>query len=190
MIVPVAETRGIDPDLPIMGRLNGTVIQSSRTSDLIFGVGDLIAYLTTVMTMEPGDLVPTGTPSGVRFASNPPRSLAANDVFEVSVEAHRVHLEPVRGVSDHFRHTARCQRILTLRFIGPAIRQAWRATRRSTPTVGTSLMSYRFLLGAACCSSRLGLERTQGRRLRECQRPRLSTTSNRDSERTAARERC
>ena len=77
---------GAHPDLAIGGRLNGEAVQASRTSDLIFGVGPLIEYLSTVMTLEPGDVVLTGTPSGVGVAAEPPRSLAAGDVFEVEIE--------------------------------------------------------------------------------------------------------
>jgi acylpyruvate hydrolase len=86
VVVPVAEAGGIEPDLAIQGTLNGTTIQSSRTSDLIFGIPELVAYVTTVMTMEPGDIVLTGTPSGVGAASDPPRSLTAGDVFQASVQ--------------------------------------------------------------------------------------------------------
>jgi acylpyruvate hydrolase len=77
---------GARPDLAIRGRLNGGLVQDSRTNDLIFGVGDLVAYLTTIMTMEPGDLVLTGTPAGIGFTADPPRSLHDGDVFEVEIE--------------------------------------------------------------------------------------------------------
>jgi len=86
VVVPVAEAGGIEPDLAIEGRLNGAVLQRSRTNDLIFGVPQLVAYITTVMTMAPGDIVLTGTPSGVGVAADPPRSLAAGETYEVSIE--------------------------------------------------------------------------------------------------------
>lgn len=85
-IVTADEGAGVEPDLAITGRLNGTEVQSSRTNDLIFGIPQLVEYLTTIMTMEPGDLVLTGTPSGVGQSSNPPRFLADGDVFEVDIE--------------------------------------------------------------------------------------------------------
>jgi acylpyruvate hydrolase len=85
-IVPAAELGGLEPDLAITGRLNDEVVQDSRTSDLIFGIPRLVEYLTTIMTMEPGDVVLTGTPSGVGFAADPPRRLADQDVFEVEIE--------------------------------------------------------------------------------------------------------
>jgi acylpyruvate hydrolase len=61
-------------------------MQDSRTDDLIFGVPELVAYITTVMTMEPGDVVLTGTPSGVGSAMDPPRYLRDGDVYEVEIE--------------------------------------------------------------------------------------------------------
>lgn len=86
VVVPVADAGGIEPDLRISGRLNGDTVQDSRTSDLIFGIPALVAYITTVMTMQPGDIVLTGTPSGVGMAADPPRSLRNGDTYEASVE--------------------------------------------------------------------------------------------------------
>ncbi|MGE0217067.1 fumarylacetoacetate hydrolase family protein, partial [Mycolicibacterium sp.] len=55
-----------DPDdLRVMTELNGTVVQDSRTSDLVFSVPELIAYLSGIVTLLPGDLIFTGTPEGV-----------------------------------------------------------------------------------------------------------------------------
>jgi acylpyruvate hydrolase len=85
-LVSADELGGTAPDLAIQGRLNGDSVQDSRTNDLIFGVPQLVAYITTVMTMEPGDVVLTGTPSGVGIAMDPPHYLADGDVFEVEIE--------------------------------------------------------------------------------------------------------
>ncbi|HET8674073.1 MAG TPA: fumarylacetoacetate hydrolase family protein [Thermoleophilaceae bacterium] len=85
-IVPAAELGGARPDVAISGTLNGERRQDSRTSDLIFGVPELIAYITTAMTLEPGDLILTGTPSGVGAASDPPRFARDGDVYEVEIE--------------------------------------------------------------------------------------------------------
>jgi len=87
VIVTADELGGVEPDLAITGRLNGDTVQSSRTNDLIFGIPELVEYLTTVMTMEPGDLVLTGTPSGVGQSSEPPRFLQDGDIFEVEIES-------------------------------------------------------------------------------------------------------
>jgi len=86
VLVTADEAGGVEPNLAISGRLNGEVVQSSRTDDLIFGIPQLVEYLTTVMTMEPGDLVLTGTPSGVGMAATPQRFLGDGDVFEVEIE--------------------------------------------------------------------------------------------------------
>lgn len=85
-VVPVTEAGGIEPDLHISGRLNDETVQDSRTSDLIFSIPALVAYITTVMTVQPGDIVLTGTPSGVGMAADPPRSLRDGDTYEASVE--------------------------------------------------------------------------------------------------------
>lgn len=69
-----------DPDdLGISCSLNGEVVQDAATSDLIFSVPRLISYLSSVVTLHPGDLIFTGTPSGVGIGRQPPRFLAAGD---------------------------------------------------------------------------------------------------------------
>lgn len=85
-ITTADELGGVAPDLMMTGTLNDVVVQNSRTNDLIFGIPELVAYLTTIMTMEPGDVVLTGTPAGVGVAANPQRGLTHNDVFEVFIE--------------------------------------------------------------------------------------------------------
>ncbi|MCI3245701.1 fumarylacetoacetate hydrolase family protein [Streptomyces spinosisporus] len=86
VVVP-AETLGGDrPDLAITGVLDGQVVQDDRTAKLLFGVPELIAYITTVMTLEPGDLILTGTPSGVGVARKPPLWLRDGSEFEVRIE--------------------------------------------------------------------------------------------------------
>jgi acylpyruvate hydrolase len=86
VLVPAAELGGVEPNLAISGLLNGEMLQNSRTDDLIFGIPELVEYITTVMTMEPGDIVLTGTPSGVGNAETPPRGLSDGDVYEVRIE--------------------------------------------------------------------------------------------------------
>lgn len=85
-VIPASELGGASPDLAIKGTLNGSTLQDSRTNDLIFSVPELVAYITTIMTMEPGDVVLTGTPSGVGNAEEPPRGLKDGDVYEVEIE--------------------------------------------------------------------------------------------------------
>ncbi len=82
-------------NLAIKLRLNGQTMQDSSTSQLIFGVPELIAYLSQVFTIEPGDLIYTGTPPGVGFAKKPPLFLKAGDVVEVEIEGLGVLRNPV-----------------------------------------------------------------------------------------------
>jgi len=72
--------------LHIEGRLNGEVMQSSNTSKMIFGVAHLISYISQAITLEPGDVIATGTPEGVGVFRQPPVLLKPGDVFEVEVE--------------------------------------------------------------------------------------------------------
>ncbi|NOY29217.1 MAG: fumarylacetoacetate hydrolase family protein [Planctomycetes bacterium] len=72
--------------LSITLRLNGETMQDSTTGELIFGIAEVVSYLSQVFTLEPGDLIFTGTPSGVGFARKPPVFLKAGDVCEVEIE--------------------------------------------------------------------------------------------------------
>src|SRR5437016_11559884 len=72
--------------LKIEGRLNGEIMQSSNTSKMIFKVAYLVSYLSQGMTLEPGDVIATGTPEGVGVFRDPPVLLKAGDVYEVEVE--------------------------------------------------------------------------------------------------------
>jgi 2-keto-4-pentenoate hydratase/2-oxohepta-3-ene-1,7-dioic acid hydratase in catechol pathway len=72
--------------LRIATRLNGETMQDSTTADMIFSVAQLVAILSEAMTLETGDVVATGTPSGVGYARKPPRLLAPGDVVEVEIE--------------------------------------------------------------------------------------------------------
>ena len=81
--------------LSIRMRLNGKTMQDSSTSQLIFRVPELIAFISQSITLEPGDLIATGTPSGVGFARKPPVYLQAGDVLEVEIEGLGVLRNPV-----------------------------------------------------------------------------------------------
>ncbi|MFZ0553082.1 MAG: fumarylacetoacetate hydrolase family protein [Steroidobacteraceae bacterium] len=72
--------------LRIQGRLNGQVMQDARTDQLIFSVPALIEMISVAMSLEPGDLIITGTPGGVGVARNPPVFMRPGDVFEVEIE--------------------------------------------------------------------------------------------------------
>ncbi len=76
-----------DPhDLDISLTLNGEVMQNSNTRNLIFRLPELIAFLSSVFTLEPGDVVSTGTPGGVGFARKPPVYLQPGDEVVVRVQ--------------------------------------------------------------------------------------------------------
>lgn len=66
--------------------LNGTVVQESNTDDMIFGVAEIISYMSRFMKLVPGDIIATGTPSGVGMGMKPQRFLKPGDVMEVTVE--------------------------------------------------------------------------------------------------------
>lgn len=71
--------------LDIETRVNGELLQSSNTSEMVFGVAALVAHLSQGVTLEPGDVVLTGTPAGVGMARTPPRWLEDGDVVEVTI---------------------------------------------------------------------------------------------------------
>jgi 2-keto-4-pentenoate hydratase/2-oxohepta-3-ene-1,7-dioic acid hydratase in catechol pathway len=86
---PFITTKDEVPDpqsLKIEGILNGEVMQSSNTKMMIFGVAYLISYITQAITLEPGDVIATGTPEGVGVFRKPPRLLKPDDIFEVVIE--------------------------------------------------------------------------------------------------------
>ncbi|WP_322865016.1 fumarylacetoacetate hydrolase family protein [Aquicoccus sp. G2-2] len=66
--------------------LNGDVVQDSTTSDMIFGVAEIVAHMSQFMKLVPGDIIATGTPSGVGMGMKPPRFLRTGDVLELEVE--------------------------------------------------------------------------------------------------------
>ena len=72
--------------LRIQGRLNGQVMQDARTDQLIFSVPALIELISVAMSLEPGDVIITGTPGGVGAARKPPVFMRPGDVFEVEIE--------------------------------------------------------------------------------------------------------
>ncbi|HST56129.1 MAG TPA: fumarylacetoacetate hydrolase family protein [Solirubrobacteraceae bacterium] len=66
--------------------VNGELRQNSSTSNLIFGVSELVAFIGETCTLEPGDLILTGTPGGVGMALDPPRFLTSGDVVRIEIE--------------------------------------------------------------------------------------------------------
>lgn len=82
-------------ELKIQFRLNGETMQDSTTSELIFRIPELVEFLSRSITLEPGDIIATGTPPGVGFARKPPIFLKEGDVCEVEIEGLGILRNPV-----------------------------------------------------------------------------------------------
>ena len=77
---------GIEADLAISCEVDGEQMQKARTSDLLFPPAALVEYLSTIMTLEPGDIVATGTPNGVGAGRNPPVFLKPGQTVRTSID--------------------------------------------------------------------------------------------------------
>jgi 2-keto-4-pentenoate hydratase/2-oxohepta-3-ene-1,7-dioic acid hydratase in catechol pathway len=82
LVTQLGDGDGLDIQL----RLNGNTMQKSNTRNLIFNVPKLISHISHVMSLEIGDVIATGTPSGVGFVRNPPVFMKAGDVVEIEIE--------------------------------------------------------------------------------------------------------
>jgi 2-keto-4-pentenoate hydratase/2-oxohepta-3-ene-1,7-dioic acid hydratase in catechol pathway len=98
-IVPVALV-GDPQRLMITTRLNGNVVQRASTAEMISSVEDAISFISSVMTLEPGDIIATGTPGGVGSAQVPPRYLQPGDRVEVDIEGVGTISNPVLAAED------------------------------------------------------------------------------------------
>lgn len=95
--VVTADEVGDPHNLRVRMLLNGNVMQDSNTSQFIFSVEKLIAYISAVVTLQPGDLLYTGTPPGVGVARTPPVFMKDGDVAEVEIEKIGKLVNPVRA---------------------------------------------------------------------------------------------
>src|SRR5579883_3458751 len=93
--IVTADESGDPQKLAVKTRLNGQVMQSSNTADMVFSVAQIIAYLSSFMTLEPGDVIATGTPEGVGFTRKPPVFMKDGDVVEQEIEKIGVLRNPV-----------------------------------------------------------------------------------------------
>jgi acylpyruvate hydrolase len=84
--ITTADELGDPHDLALRTWVNGELRQDSRTSDLIFKVPELVAFISEACTLEPGDLILTGTPSGVGMALDPPQFLTSGDTVRIEIE--------------------------------------------------------------------------------------------------------
>ena len=83
----IADPHALDISLDIIRLgMGGEMLQHSNTRELIFKIPELVAYLSSIVTLEPGDVVATGTPAGVGFARKPPRYLQPGDEVTISIE--------------------------------------------------------------------------------------------------------
>ncbi|MFF4806389.1 fumarylacetoacetate hydrolase family protein [Streptomyces sp. NPDC002144] len=85
-LVPAGEVGDLRDGLRVRTRVNGTTVQDASTSQMIHHVGETLAHISRTLTLHPGDLLATGTPSGVGYARTPPWLLRPGDVVEVEVE--------------------------------------------------------------------------------------------------------
>ncbi|MBV9861208.1 MAG: fumarylacetoacetate hydrolase family protein [Alphaproteobacteria bacterium] len=87
-----------DPgNLNLWTEINGVRVQNSNTSDLIFGINHIVSYVSHFMTLLPGDVIATGTPSGVGVGMKPPKFLKPGDTMRLSVEGLGVQSQRVKA---------------------------------------------------------------------------------------------
>src|SRR6202789_4104134 len=96
LVTPDAVPPGVG-GLRMQGRLNGRVMQDSRTDRLIFSVSELIEMISVAMSLERGDVIITGTPGGVGAARKPPVFMQAGDIYDVEIEGIGVLTNPVQN---------------------------------------------------------------------------------------------
>jgi 2-keto-4-pentenoate hydratase/2-oxohepta-3-ene-1,7-dioic acid hydratase in catechol pathway len=72
--------------LKLQTKINGVLKQDSTTSELLFDVPQIVSFLSKSFTLEPGDIIATGTPAGVGFARDPPEFLKPGDEMELYIE--------------------------------------------------------------------------------------------------------
>src|SRR6476661_4990698 len=97
-IVPADEVPPGGKGLKIMSRLNGKTMQSDNTDNMMFPLAETLVYLTKGMTLEPGDVILTGTPSGVGHARKPePVWMKAGDTCEIEIEGVGVLRNPIEN---------------------------------------------------------------------------------------------
>jgi acylpyruvate hydrolase len=85
LVTPDELPGGVRPELLLQGLVNGEVVQTANTGDLVFDPVALIEYISTILTLRPGDVIASGTPGGVGHARKPPRYLADGDVLVTKI---------------------------------------------------------------------------------------------------------
>ncbi len=85
LVTPDELTGGVRPALSLSCKVNGEIVQQANTADLLFDPVALVEYVSTIITLHPGDVIATGTPGGVGHARKPPRYLATGDVLVTEI---------------------------------------------------------------------------------------------------------
>jgi 5-carboxymethyl-2-hydroxymuconate isomerase len=99
-VVVTADELGPPDDLRLTTKVNGELMQDDSTASMVFGVSEILAFCSRCFTLEPGDLLLTGTPSGCGEFMDPPRSLSPGDVVEVAIEGIGAIASPVVSARD------------------------------------------------------------------------------------------
>jgi 2-keto-4-pentenoate hydratase/2-oxohepta-3-ene-1,7-dioic acid hydratase in catechol pathway len=90
-----------DPQrLGIRCRVNGELLQDSSTAQMVFSVAEIVAFVSTWLTLEPGDLIATGTPAGVGFTREPPVYLRPGDEVTVEIDGLGALVNPVVAATE------------------------------------------------------------------------------------------
>ncbi len=103
-LVPAAEVGDLREGLQVVTRVNGEEVQRESTDQMVYTVGDTLSLISRTTTLQPGDLLATGTPSGVGYSRTPPWLLGPGDIVEVEVERLGILRNPV--VDNTSRHAA------------------------------------------------------------------------------------
>lgn len=101
-LVPAAEVGDLRDGLEVVTRVNGEVVQRGRTDEMVYPVGETLSLISRTFTLNPGDLLATGTPAGVGYSRNPPWLLQPGDEVEVEVEQLGTLTNPIVG--NELRH--------------------------------------------------------------------------------------
>ncbi|MEV0614575.1 fumarylacetoacetate hydrolase family protein [Nonomuraea sp. NPDC050404] len=99
-IVTADEVGDLRDGLRVRTRVNGTVVQDGDTRDMIFSVGEVLSLISRTLTLNPGDVIATGTPDGVGYVRTPPWLLVPGDVVEVEIDHLGTLRTPVTGSAD------------------------------------------------------------------------------------------
>ncbi|UYQ77271.1 fumarylacetoacetate hydrolase family protein [Glutamicibacter sp. JL.03c] len=85
-MVPAAEVGDLRDGLQVVTRVNGEIVQNGNTDEMVYTLGETLAHISQTFTLRPGDLLATGTPSGVGYARDPQWLLQPGDTVEVDIE--------------------------------------------------------------------------------------------------------